>query len=139
MKQIGLSLRLYSGDFSERFPCDATATTLGSFGLLTNKYQTSYKTWVCPSDPGMIAGAPVHPWTSTNLSYAYGGFGLTEKTRPDTPLACDRSSDGNPTGKKPWARNQWTHKSDGGNVLFVDGCVAFQQTMPVPMYRGKNP
>jgi hypothetical protein len=52
LKQIGLSLRLYSGDYQKRFPTDAASTTLGSFALLTNNYQTSYKTWICFSDPG---------------------------------------------------------------------------------------
>jgi prepilin-type processing-associated H-X9-DG protein len=139
VKQIGLALRLYSGDNQERFPCDAGATTLGSFALLTNNYQTSYKTWVCLSDTNIVAGLITSTWTKRNLSYAYGGFGLTEGAQPDTPLVCDRSSSGNPTGVNPWDNNTWTHKSDGGNVLYVDGHVAWTKTMIPPMYRGKNP
>lgn len=139
VKQIGLSLRLYSGDFQKRFPCDAAGTAIGSFTLLTNLYQTSYKTWVCPSDLGVYPGGPTYPLSRTNLSYAYGGFGLTEETQPDTPLICDRSSAGDPTGVTPWKYNKWTHKSDGGNVLYADGHVAWVKTMDVPMYRGKNP
>ena len=139
IKQIGLSLRLYSGDYQKRLPCDATGTALGSLALLTNQYQTSYKTWICQSDPGMVSAGPGLPFTRINLSYAYGGFGLTEATQPDTPLVCDRSSSGDPTGPNPWSGNSWTHKSDGGNFLFADGHVAFVKTMKPPMYRGKNP
>ena len=139
LKQIGLAMRLYSGDYNGRFPTDISGTTVGSFGLMTNNYQTSYKTWICPSDPGVVASGSLLPFTRTNLSYAYAGFGLTEKVQPDTPLACDRSSSGNLTARKPWANNAWTHKSDGGNVLFADGHVEFLRSPKSPMYRAKNP
>ncbi len=139
LKQIGLSLRLYSGDYNERFPCDASGTTLGSFALLTNSYQTSYKTWICPSDIGVTAATASSPFTATNLSYAYGAFLLTEIAPTNMPLACDRSSVGNPTGTNPWKRNRWTHKSDGGYVLFADGRVEFRQTINPPMSGAKNP
>lgn len=143
LKQIGLAMRLYSADYDERFPCDSAGTTVGSFALLTNKYQTSYKTWICPSDSSTIsAGSPTSPFTSNNTSYAYGGFGLSETAQPDTPIAADRSSScvgvwGDIVS--PYAGNRWTHKSDGGNVLFADGHVAFQKTFVPPMYLGKNP
>ncbi|MSR64948.1 MAG: type II secretion system protein [Verrucomicrobiae bacterium] len=138
LKQIGLSIRLYSGDNKERFPTDALGTTLGSFALLTNNFQTSYMKWVCPSDRGITPGATNRPWTRKNLSYAYGGFGLTESVQPDTPLACDRTS-GDVTGATPYVNNKWTHKSEGGNVLYADGHVGWTKELAVPMYRGKNP
>ena|ERR1051326_1855330 len=145
LKQIGLSIRLYSGDNSEKFPsAGANGVTLNSFGLLTNNYQTSYKTWICQSDPGQTAGSANTVFTSAQCSYAYGAFGLTESTQPDTPLAADRSNVaavatawGNQS--VPYANNAWTHKSDGGNVLFVDGHVAWQKTFVPPMYNAKNP
>jgi hypothetical protein len=134
LKQIGLSLRLYS----EIYPCDPQMTTLGSLALMTNNYQTSYKTWICPSDIGVTIGSPTQPFTSKNLSYAYNGFGLSENVEPDTPLLADRTS-ADIRSSTPWANNVWTHKTDGGNVLFDDDHVAFMKTLPVPMYRGKNP
>lgn len=139
LKEIALGVRLYSGDCNEKFPTDPGLTTLGSFGLLTNTTQTNYLAWVCPADTNVVAGSPTKPFTSTNLSYAYGGFGLGETVQPDTPIACDRSSQGDPTSTNAWSNNQWTHKSDGGNVLFADGHVAWLKTLAVPMYRGKNP
>ena len=138
LKQIGLAMRLYSGDCTEAFPCDSKATTLGSFALLTNNYQTSYATWVCPNDVGVTPGSPNTPFTSAHLSYAYGAFGMAETTQPDTPLACDRSS-GDIRSATPYATNRWTHRSIGGNVLFADGHVAFQKKFVPPLYNAKNP
>ncbi len=138
LKQIGLSLRLYSGDHKGCFPTDPSATTLGSFALLTNNYQTSYKTWICSTDRGVQPGSPTRPWTLANLSYAYGGFGLTEQVQPDTPLVCDRTS-GNLRSSTPYIGNKFTHGEDGGGVLFADGHVAFLKTLTVPRYHGKNP
>jgi len=145
IKQIGLSLKLYSADNQERFPGDSAETTLGSFGLLTNSYQTSYKTWICTSDSGQVSGSPSIGFTFTNCSYAYGGFGLTESVLPDTPLVADRSSSyatgaawtSNPS--TPYSNNGWTHKSDGGNVVFADGHAAFIKIFVPRMYKAVNP
>jgi prepilin-type processing-associated H-X9-DG protein len=139
LKQIGLALRLYAEEHGGELPCDLSTTTLGSFAMLTNNYQTSYKTWICPSDPNVSAGSRNTSFTAHNLSYAYGGFGLIGKAHPETPIACDRSSAGDPIGSRPWDGNSCTHKSDGGNVLYADGHVAFTKTMKPPMVRGKNP
>ena len=138
LKQIGLAMRLYSGDCTEKFPCDKAVTTVGSFALLTNTYQTNYKTWICPRDKGVTSGSSDRTFTSKNVSYAYGGFGLSETVQPDTPVACDRTT-GNLTSARPYDGNRWTHKTAGGNVLFADGHVAWKQTMDVPLYHGKNP
>lgn len=142
LKSIGLSIRLYSGDHGGWFPTDEARTTVGSFALLTNNYQTAYLMWTCPDDKGVAVGSPSQPFTSKNASYAYGGFGLSESVQPDTPIAADRSSIqtgvwGNVVS--PYAGNRWTHKSNGGNVLFADGHVAFQKGFVPPMYNGKNP
>lgn len=143
LKQIGLAMRLYSGDNNGYFPCAGSPPdVLKSYALMTNSYQTSYKTWICPQDTSVVPGSPSRSFTNKNVSYAYGGFGLTESVQPDTPIAADRSSVltgtwGNTTS--PYAGNVWTHKSDGGNVCFADGHVAFQKGFVPPMYRGKNP
>jgi len=42
-------------------------------------------------------------------------------------------------GARPYANNKWTHKTDGGCVLFADGHVAWQREFRPPMYNGKNP
>jgi prepilin-type N-terminal cleavage/methylation domain-containing protein/prepilin-type processing-associated H-X9-DG protein len=140
LKQIGYQMRLYSSDNAEQFPSapGGVGTTLSSFSLLTNFFHPAYAVWICPSDRGVSPGSAAG-MTSANLSYAYGGFGYTEDVQPDTPIACDRSSVGNPIGYQPWNNNLWTHKVDGGNVLFADGHVAFIKNMVPPMYNGQNP
>src|SRR6185436_21098997 len=100
-------------------------STVATFSMLTNSFPATYRIWVCPSDSGVVSGSSFGGLTSSNLSYAYGAFGLTEAVAADTPLACDRSSAGGPTTTTPWAANAWTHKSEGGNVLYTDGHVSF--------------
>ena len=141
LKQIGYQLRLYSNDNAERFPSapGGVGTTVATFSMLTNTFPASYKIWICPSDSGVTPGSGGTGLTSANLSYAYGGFGLSESVQADTPLACDRSSTGDPNSSQPWNGNSFTHKSDGGNVLFEDGHVSFVKTMLPPMYKGQNP
>jgi len=141
LKQIRLAMMLYSNTSREEYPCDSSRSTLGSYALMTNDYQSSFKTWVCPSDLGVVIGSPSKPFTSRNVSYAYGGFGfndIKEGVQPDTPVITDRTS-GNIRSDTPWSNNTWTHRSDGGNVAFADGHVEFIKLMKVPMYNGKNP
>ena len=153
VKQIGLALKLYTGDNSDKYPSDSGTTTLGSFALLTNNYMTSYKTWVCPSDSAVVPGSAgaTPSFNETNVSYAYNGFGQSEGVQADTPIAADRTDgtgDGSSTSAHaswvsattPYDANTWTHKSDGGNILFADGHVAWTKTLPAAiMYRAKNP
>ncbi len=140
LRQLGFALKLYDADNQERFPTDAAVTTIGSFSLLTNNYQPAYKLWICPSDAGMVAGSASATFGSTNCSYAYNGFGLTESVQPDTPLAADRTSvSAALQSTTPYNGNAWTHKSDGGNVVFADGHGVFQKTFPVPMYNARTP
>jgi len=154
LKSLGLAIRLYSVEQNERFPTDALKTTVSSFALLTNAYLTpqkenvvylsSHKTLMCPTDTGVSScgwGGPRGPanvFVPCRVSYAYGGFGLSETAQPDTPIACDRTT-GDLRSARPYANNKWTHKTDGGCVLFADGHVAWQREFRPPMYNGKNP
>lgn len=131
-------MRLYSGDNSERFPCDPAETTVGTFALMFSNYVGAYSALICPSDVGVRPGSSLQPLSAKNLSYAYNGFGLTESVQPDTPLIADRTS-GNIRSSHPYDGNRWTHKQDGGFVLFADGHAAWTKTLQPPMYRGKNP
>jgi len=140
LKQIGYQMRLYSSDNAEHFPSapGGAGTTLASFSLMTNAFHPAYAIWVCPSDRGVMPGSAAG-MSSSNISYAYGGFGLSESVQGDTPLVCDRSSAGPPTSYQPWNGNIWTHKSDGGHVLYADGHVLFVRNMVPPMYNALNP
>ena len=54
LKQMGLAMRMYSSDYSERFPAPNYNET-GLEILRKNDYLTTYKVYVCPStteDPG---------------------------------------------------------------------------------------
>lgn len=138
LKQMGLAMRLYSGDNGQRYPSDAAWTTLGSYGLLTNNYQTEYKTWICPQDKSRSVGSARTAFTAGNLSYAYAAFGLTETVQPNTPLAADRSVD-DIRSVTPWINPRNNHPGEGGNILYADGHVERRMTLDPPMYRGKNP
>lgn len=138
-------MRLYSEDHKQWFACDAATTTMGSFALLTNKYQSSLLTWMCPTDTGYPTGClatshlpAINPFLTKQISYAYAGFGLSEAVQPDTPLMADRTS-GDIRSSTPYVGNTQTHKEDGGCVVFADGHVAFQKKFIPPMYNGKNP
>jgi hypothetical protein len=64
LKEIGLGIRLFSGDCGYAFPSDEARAALGAFNLLTTtnlwfscpglgRYQvgpiiTNYQTWICP-------------------------------------------------------------------------------------------
>jgi len=153
LREIGLVIQLYAADNAGRFPSDALATTVGSFRLLPEKYcqdltparhRNLYEAFVCPDDSMRVfsrvaTGSPNKPLTARNLSYAYGGFSMTEEARPDSPIACDRSSNAKWDGPRPWARNKWTHETLGGNILFVDGRVAFTRIRTGRMESMKNP
>jgi prepilin-type N-terminal cleavage/methylation domain-containing protein/prepilin-type processing-associated H-X9-DG protein len=142
MKQIGLACRLYSGDNNEKFPSSGTSV-VSAYSLLTNGYQTAYKTWICPSDSStQTAGSPSSAFNANSTSYAYGGFGMSETVQPDSPIGADRSSTAATpwgTAASPYASNAATHKSDGGNVLFADGHVAWQKGFVPPCYNCRNP
>lgn len=144
LKQIGLAFRLYSGDNFEKYPGVAAGTTIPAYSLLTNNYMTAYKSWVCPSDPGITAGSSGSSFTTNNVSYSYGAHSFTEGVQPDTPIAADRTDDVTGTAAwgtvaSPWASNAWTHKSDGGNILYADGHVEFRKNLSPPCYNCKNP
>ena len=64
--------------------------------------------------------------------------------QPDTPLLADRTSKYGAGvtwsgDASPYVGNAWTHKSDGGNVLFADGHVEWVKIFSPPMYQTKNP
>ncbi len=101
-----------------------SATTVGSFNLLTN-VTSSGKIFACPSDGRRTAKASFQPGdalTGSNLSYSYGGAGLKWQENPDTIIACDNDSN---------------HR-DGGNVLYADGRVEFLSSEKIRQLRWKQ-
>lgn len=132
LKQIGLAIAMYADNYGGRVPADQATPTINSLKLLSNDL-TSAKLFACPSDSRARALA-TYPgaFNRTNLSYAYCPY-LIWQDYPDSILALDVMKDASAAtdydkGKK-WDVTA-PHKSDGGNVLFNDGHVAWQTALP---------
>ena len=108
MKQIGLSLLMYSGDFDGFFP-NAVAGNMSSpisnfEPLAVQNYIQNGKVWSCPSRSEVLT-------TAAASAYRYAGSGLKDDnaTATATSLAYD-TRDNHPA-------NDWS------NALFIDGHV----------------
>ena len=109
LKQIGLALLMYSGEFDGFFPNQNAPGSPGAFNknieiLNTEKYLQDGKVYGCPSTSDPKA-------TAADTNYAYIGSGLKDDNDSPTEnsLAFD-DSDNHPN-------NAWM------NVLFIDGHV----------------
>lgn len=99
LKQIGMSLRMYSNVYAEEFPNKNGRTGLQM--LLNTGFLENTPCYRCPSTKDRIADSSK---ISTNASYCYAG-GLNEARSVDSALVADR------------AYNHWKY----GQILFVDG------------------
>ena len=146
LKQIGLGVAMYADNYNGRVPLDNSAagvTTLGgSLNLLSNTI-TSAKIFTCPSDSGRKLTA-AYPLDTTmtggnkQISYAYCPF-IIWQDQPDSVLALDRMASTVAVGYTKGAK--WLvsgtgltggpapHKDAGGNVLYNDGHVAWNNSL----------
>jgi prepilin-type N-terminal cleavage/methylation domain-containing protein/prepilin-type processing-associated H-X9-DG protein len=144
LKQIGLASKMYAGDFSEKFPCNSAylksngAAVDSGAGphngpsitlLMSNNYNTDYKTFVCPSGTlnGVKPGSPLKDVgtdgyilqakettvADTNLSYAFIA-GMNENDSPDSGLTFDCGYE---------IASTKSNHDKYGNICFVDGSV----------------
>ena len=121
LRQIGIALHLYASDSKEKFP-DVGQSSASNFEVLrAGGYLDDYDVFICPSDRENVA-ATSGPLGSGNVSYMYWA-GLSEAYSPNTPIAADRSSG---TG---WTDDD-SHETDGGNVLYLDGRVVWEKSVP---------
>jgi prepilin-type processing-associated H-X9-DG protein len=128
LKQIGLAIALYADEYQGRCPMDsANPTLLGSMQLLSNVL-TSVYILVCPSDfrPNVREEFYWRKVTPVNISYSYVPNLIWQST-PDSPLAADRIYSTSAGSVWPTDGN---HKGQGGNVLFNDGHVAWNNRLP---------
>lgn len=117
LKQIGLALKQYALDYSQRFPNSAACDGLEL--LRKNSYLGQQKVYVCPS----TATLQTHPGDSntelnnsnTDYSLAAGMLdGSSDRYgRPDSAISSDRTS--NP--------QQISNHIEYGNMLFIGGHV----------------
>jgi prepilin-type N-terminal cleavage/methylation domain-containing protein/prepilin-type processing-associated H-X9-DG protein len=145
LKQIGLGVAMYADNYNGRIPLDnLTNPNIGnSFNLLSNTI-TSAKIYTCPSDSSRkqtanypLDTADTTPGTkNTNISYAYCPF-IIWQDQPDSILALDRmgaavSTTAGYTKGAKWdgtTANIAPHKNSGGNVLYNDGHVAWNNSL----------
>ncbi|OGV79355.1 MAG: hypothetical protein A3K19_31420 [Lentisphaerae bacterium RIFOXYB12_FULL_65_16] len=106
LKQIGLSLRLYSGDFGENFPNNNNETGLNL--LCAQSYLVSMKIYTCPSTTTGEASASI--LSSATLDYVYRGGWSEQQCGTATGLALDM-------------RNTSSNHTNFGSVLFGDAHV----------------
>ena len=147
LKQIGLAIAQYSGDFSDRTPAAGTvaASNISSNLSLMSGYMASPKVLACPSQSGK---APAATWTGcvdvTNVSYAYQGAGqagtnsMSWMFDPNDIVVWDDNVAGSVKGANDsgafainaaWASTS-AHKGSGGNILFSDSHVGWVVKMP---------
>ena len=104
MKQIGLALLMYSGEFGGQFPTQNAPGTTNLLVLHDENYLKDGKVYGCPSttNPSSL---------SSVMNYVYIGSGLKDDNDDPTEnsLAYD-AQDNHP-------KNQWM------NTLFIDGHV----------------
>jgi len=142
LKQLGLAIAQYSGDFSDRTP--AGGTTVISNMSLASAYLGSPKVLACPSSSGKSGAATWNGASdATNVSYAYQGAGaggtncMVWMADPNDIVAWDQNVTGLATGGNGPAAfaisSAWTtssaHKGTGGNILFNDSHVGWATSM----------
>lgn len=122
LKQIGLAMRMYSGDNRENFP--AAFTNLSGY-----VGSNSVAVFRCPSQATNQAPASVSligsGYCSYNLRLAAVGQGMTEADSPSAVIACDKNEgvDIGTIALNASVTFGGNHKGAGGNILFVDSHV----------------
>ena len=128
LKQIGLAIAMYADEYQGRCPMDsANPTLLGSMQLLSN-ILTSSDLLHCPNDlrPNVHEETDWSKVTPSNISYSYVPNLIWQST-PDSALASDRIYTTSAGSSWPTGGN---HNGQGGNILFNDGHVAWNNKLP---------
>ena len=111
LKQIGLAVRMYSGQFDDKFPPSFKYLPARECGA----YLKSRKIFMCPSSSSIKEKGNYEVDIATdigtlNTDYDYKGNGMTEATDVDSAIAFDQLGD-------------YSNHDRFGNILFVDGHV----------------
>lgn len=135
LKQVGLAIAQYSGDFSDKLPVGATAVV--SNMALMKSYLGTPKVLACPSDTGRTPGTASDfsgLTDAANCSYTYNANASTSlvwQANSDQKIIWDRVTPGTAfTGTNTAWASGGNHKNNGGNVLFNDGHAQFQSKFP---------
>ena len=122
LKQIGLALRMYSGDNKEQFPPSFTnlAAYVGSNAVAVFR---------CPSVAIGTTPIPasVYVLTPAYCSYDLRLYGanspMSESDSPSSVIACDKNGSNTDVTVDSATGFGGNHNAAGGNVLYVDGHV----------------
>jgi prepilin-type N-terminal cleavage/methylation domain-containing protein/prepilin-type processing-associated H-X9-DG protein len=151
LKQIGLGIAMYADSYNGRMPLTTVTPNplCSSFNLLSNVV-TSAKVFACPSDSAAKAQATYGLTNGTGpfaCSYTYCA-GLFWQDQPDSIIALDRMGN-NVSSSQYTIGARWQgsgnntpiapHKDQGGNVLFNDGHVSWQNTLPATCGTNDSP
>lgn len=130
LKQLGAAIAMYAESYSGRCPVDSASnpTLLGSIRLLSNTL-TSASILHCPDDRrrGVHAETDFKKLTAKNISYSYVPNLIWDEAATNSIVAMDRID--SPSPGRLWPANG-NHGANGGNVLFMDGHVEWQVTLP---------
>ena len=118
LKQIGLGLHMYAQDYSETFPARTGKTGGQVLGLLYSNYTGDLRLFSCPSKGTTIASPTDGLLTTYDYCYKTG---LTESSASDTTIAADKNA-----GLASGLTTSSNHSTDGVNILYVDGHVAWK-------------
>jgi prepilin-type N-terminal cleavage/methylation domain-containing protein/prepilin-type processing-associated H-X9-DG protein len=141
LKQIGLGIAMYADNYNGRMPLGGPGIgdLTDSYNLLSN-IVTSAKVFACPSDSSAKAQTAFPLLNASvaamSISYSYT-YCLYWQDQPDSIIALDRMGKavlavGYTKGAK-WNSTGTPiapHKDSGGNVLFNDGHVSWNNTLP---------
>jgi len=137
LKQIGLSLTMYSQDYGERFPSytkDGTTWMPSALNLITGlisgttglaqttQYITDGKVFLCPSAADTLYATP-GILIAASCSYAYASP-LNQQTYKDTVIVVDKKTLAYNHATTPFRMSTAdNHGLDGVNALYVRGNV----------------
>jgi prepilin-type N-terminal cleavage/methylation domain-containing protein/prepilin-type processing-associated H-X9-DG protein len=117
LKQIGLAMRLYSGENSEKFP------PLSFTNIFPYVGSNAFGVFICPSaKTNNTKASTLATFAAENCSYNYHK-GLAESDGPDLALAFDKNGIKGTVEPGTDLGFGGNHNNDGGNVLFLDGHV----------------
>src|ERR1035437_10072425 len=130
LKQIGLAIAMYADeDRHHRCPVNGDPpTVIGSMRLLTNLI-THATILHCPYNTHGFAEADFTKLTRKSVDYSYVPNLIWEEV-PDSPVAADRIYSTQKGGHWPISGN---HKNAGGNVLYSDGHVSWNNSLSAPL------
>jgi prepilin-type N-terminal cleavage/methylation domain-containing protein/prepilin-type processing-associated H-X9-DG protein len=151
-KQLGLAMKQYSQDFSDRYPWGTLAGTSApsanawkELGHLFPNYCSAIKSYYCPSSKDRVWDStkvstkinndPLGAFTTMTgsqevISYSYGTdftsgalLGWTESAKSTVKLLADKKAGTTATATQA---KDYNHKDDGRNVLYQDGHVKWK-------------